>query len=72
MRITASDTVCVAQVHVSVLDADGVALEKGSARQLNELEWEYAPTLPRADGSRVMVEVENLAGNVGRMEKGIG
>ena len=64
IRIEATDDAMVAVVRVMILDEAGKVVEKGEGIRAERDWWEYGPT---AEG-KVVVEAEDLAGNVGRAE----
>ncbi|HNN13060.1 MAG TPA: hypothetical protein PKL78_05840 [Anaerolineales bacterium] len=69
LRIYASDDVRVANVSITIFGEDEGVLEKGDAVQVGDSEWwEYAAQ----HAGRVLVEARDLAGNVARMEGGLG
>jgi hypothetical protein len=63
--VQASDNVRVAKVVVTVLDEQGIVLEKGEARQQHGDCWVYVSQMA---GKRVIAEAWDLAGNVARFE----
>ena len=65
IRIEATDDVLVASVQVTILDANGKVVEKGDGTRGKGDWWEYKATA----AGKVLVEAEDLAGNVGRMKE---
>ena len=63
IRTCATDNVRVAQVLVTLADANGLVLEQGTAAQVNGLWWEYTPTAPLHPGQRITATARDLAGN---------
>jgi hypothetical protein len=64
IRIEATDDTMVTSVQVIILDEKGKVMEKGQGIRGDGNWWKYVPT---AEG-KVVVEAEDLAGNVGRAE----
>jgi hypothetical protein len=64
VRIEATDDVMVASVQVMILDEKGKIMEKGPGSRGKGDWWEYKATTT----GKVVVEAEDLAGNVGRAE----
>ena len=64
IRVQASDNVMVAKVRVTILDAEGKALEQGQAVQAEGNWWEYVSS---KEGT-VVAEAWDLAGNGVRKE----
>lgn len=62
----------VAEMLVTIKDADGVVIESGYAVQAGRsTEWNYTPTQHNAhiEGSTIIVEAADYAGNKGEFEK---
>ena len=59
--VEASDNMMVAKVVITMLDAEGMVLEKGEAIRREGNGWEYAP---RMAGNIITAEAWDLAGNV--------
>jgi hypothetical protein len=72
VRIWASDDVLVAQVRVILLDEQGKVVQQGLAVQAQPDQWGFTPTPPLVGGYRLVVEAQDLAGNVARMEQEVG
>ena len=72
VRIWASDDVLVAQVKVSILDEQGRVVQQVPAVQAQPDRWDFTPTPPLVGGCRLVVEAQDLAGNVTRQEQGVG
>jgi hypothetical protein len=72
LRIWASDDVLVAHVTVIILDETGNVVQQGSAVQAQQDWWDFTPTPPLRAGYRLVVEAQDLAGNVTRMEQAVG
>lgn len=72
VRIQASDDVRVAQVKVTILDEQGAVAAQGLAVQAQPTWWDFAPAPPLGGRCKVVVEAQDLAGNVTRQEQGVG
>jgi hypothetical protein len=64
VRVDASDNVMVAKVQVTILDAEGKALEQGQAVQVEASWWEYVAS----NEGQVAAAAWDLAGNEVRRE----
>jgi len=60
--------VLVAQAKVTILDEQGTVVAQGLAVQAQPTWWDFAPTPLLAGGCKVVVEAQDLAGNVTKRE----
>ena len=72
VRIWASDDVLVAQVTVIILDEQGRVVQQGLAVLAQPDWWDFAPTPPLRGRYKLVVEAQDLAGNVTRQEQAVG
>ncbi len=65
IRVEAVDDVKVVRVMVVISDKGGMTIEKGEARQVDGVWWEYVTTQAAPGSARVIGVAEDLAGHVG-------